>query len=379
MAGQIIQKGDRKWLVRVFMGRDSQSGKKQYHSKQISGNKKDAQRYLNGVLRDKDLGIFVEPSLTTLNRYLDEWLSAAVKARVTERTYESYKSVLESYVRPILGGRKLSGIKPLDIQGLYNGLQIKGLSARTVRYTHAVLASALKQAVRWRLLVYSPAAMVELPRQGRKEMRAMSPREAVAFLDAASEDRYGVLFAVALATGMRPEEYLGLQWKDLDLNAGTIRVQRTLVWRRKGGGWYYGEPKTTKSRRNVPISAPLVNRLLNHKRMQAEDRLKAGPKYENNDLVFATREGGPLMTRNVDRRHYKPLLRRAELSTAFRLYDLRHTCATLLLANGENPKVVSERLGHASVTLTLDTYSHVLPSMQHAASAKLENLLFAAG
>lgn len=175
---------------------------------------------------------------------------------------------------------------------------------------------------------------------------------------------------------MRPEEYLGMQWEDIDKERGTATVQRTLIWRDKGGGWYFGEPKTVRSRRLIPLPASTLRALAEHRRRQAAERLKAGAAYSNHDLVFATPEGGPLMPGNLKRRHFRPILDRAKLPKDFRLYDLRHTCATLLLLAGENPKVVSERLGHATVTLTLDTYSHVLPTMQEAASQKLEQMLY---
>jgi integrase len=215
--------------------------------------------------------------------------------------------------------------------------------------------------------------MVKPPRQVRKEMQALSPEEASRFLAAASKDKWSVLFALALTTGMRPEEYLGLQWKDVDLEKGTLVVQHTLIWRRKGGGWYFSEPKTSRSRRTIPLPTSVSVNLREHKRHQAEQRLRTGPKYQNNDLVFATAEGGPLMPRNLLSRHFKPILKVAGLPKKVRLYDLRHSCATLLLASGENPKVVSERLGHAGIAMTLDVYSHVLPSMQQAAAEKLEN------
>jgi integrase len=227
------------------------------------------------------------------------------------------------------------------------------------------------------MLTQNPASLVELPKQSRKEMQALSPDDAERFLKAAAEDRYGLLFALALATGMRPEEYLALQWKDVDLKSGFVVVQRTLTWRRKGGGYYFDEPKTAQSRRTIPLPAGLLSLVVEHKRKQSEERLKVGPKYHNLGLVFATTEGGPLMNRNLLRRHFKPILHRAGLPKTIRMYDLRHSCATLLLTAQENPKVVSERLGHASITLTLDTYSHVLPSMQQAATDKLDKLLFA--
>jgi integrase len=145
---------------------------------------------------------------------------------------------------------------------------------------------------------------------------------------------------------------------------------------RKGGGWTFTPPKTARSRRNIPLPASIVSALAVHKRQQAEERLKVGAAYQNHDLVFASLEGTPIMMRNLLRRHFKLILKRAEISQNVRLYDLRRSCATLLLAANEHPKIVSERLGHANITLTLDTYSHVLPSMQQAASEKLESLLF---
>jgi integrase len=209
----------------------------------------------------------------------------------------------------------------------------------------------MKQAVKWGMLVQNPVALIEPPRLQRKEMQALSPAEAKLFLSAASEDKYGIVFAFALATGMRPEEYLGLQWKDVDLTKGIATVQRTLVELR-GGGWQFGEPKTSRSRRTVPVPGSVVRSLVEHKRKQAEVRFKAGPAYQPHDLVFAMPDGGPMKLRNLLRRHFKPILKMAGLPDSIRLYDVRHSCATLLLAGGENPKIVSERLGHASIVLT---------------------------
>lgn len=375
MAGQIIKRGDKIWLVRVFMGRD-EKGKRRYFNRTIHGVKKDAEKYLNSAVRDKDLGVFVEPAVMSLNEYLERWLKTAAQPRVRERTYADYSELLKRYVSPSIGAKKLCEVRPLDIQTLYTQMLDRGLSARSVRYTHAVLSSALKQAVKWLMLAQNPAALVELPKSSRKEMQALSVDEAARFLMAASEDRWHILFALALTTGMRPEEYLALQWKDVDLDKGIATVQRALVWNRKGGGWTFTAPKTSRSRRNIPLPASISRALIIHKRQQAEARLKLGADYENNDLVFASREGTPLMLRNILRRHFKPILERAKLPPSIRLHDLRHSCATLLLAANEHPKVVSERLGHASITLTLDTYSHVLPSMQQAASEKLEKILF---
>lgn len=207
-----------------------------------------------------------------------------------------------------------------------------------------VLRNALRQAVRWEVLLKNPAEDLQMPKQTRREMKCLTPKQAKLFLRFARKDKHGVLFEVALVTGMRPEEYLGLQWSDVDLEKRTLVVQRTLVWRRQKVGWYFGEPKTNKSRRTIPLTEKLARDLIKLRRKQNERRLKLGSKWTSLNLVFPSDLGTPLSVRNLDRRHFKQILTAAKLPD-IRLYDLRHTCATLLLAAGENPKVVSERLG----------------------------------
>lgn len=240
----------------------------------------------------------------------------------------------------------------------------------------AILASALKQAVKWQILHHNPASMIDLPKSQRKEISVLSVEDCAAFLKAAKGDKWEVVFSIAISTGMRPEEYLGLQWKDINLNDGTVTIQRVLVWNRKGGGWVLEEPKTAKSRRSIPLSASVVQELAIHRKKQLEERLKLGPAYQNFDFVFATEIGTPIQTSNLTRRHFKRILKKAGLPSLIRLCDLRHTCATLLLLSNTSPKVVAERLGHSTVVLTLDTYSHVLPTMQRDATEVLEAMLF---
>lgn len=373
MAGQIINRGKNTWLVRVYMGIGS-NGKRKYHNHTIHGTKKDAEKYLASVLRDRDMGLFTEPSKQTLNQYLDQWLAEVARRRVRERTYWDYEGLLKRYVRPVLGERRLSQLTPLEVQKLYNGMVEVGLSARTVRYVHAVLHSALDQAVKWSMIPRNVTDLVQLPQQKKREMRALSPEEAKRFLDAAKGTRWEALFSLMLTTGLRPGEALGLKWQDVDFKNGRLYVQRALARVKNQGGWRLEEPKTAKSRRVIPLPKNVLQDLKAHRKRQLEEKLKA-TDYTDHGFVFAVSNGEPLSERNLIREYFKPLLRKAGLPD-IRLYDLRHTCATLLLAAGENPKIVSERLGHASVTLTLDTYSHCLPDMQAAATKKLEGLLF---
>jgi len=371
-AGQIIPRGEDTWLVRIFKGRDG-NGKRQYLNKTIKGKKKDAQDYLSKTLTAISTGTFVEPLPLTLSEYLNKWLEAAARPRVSRRTADGYAGLLDRYIREPLGQTRLDQLQALEVQKVYSGMLERGLSARVVRHTHSALHNALTQAVKWGMLFRNPASLVELPKVSHKERRVLSPDEAQKFLKAANEKPNGLIFEFALITGMRPEEYLALQWADIDFERCTAQVRRALVRHKKS--WSFEETKTARSRRTIFLPSQLLNKLAAHKRTQAERRLKLGSAWQAFDLVFCSDEGTPLSIPNLTYRYFRPILIKAELPQ-IRLYDLRHSCATLLLIAEENPKVVSERLGHSTIVLTLDTYSHVLPSMQEKASTKLEKMLY---
>ena len=285
--------------------------------------------------------------------------------------------MLRVHIRPKLGEMKLSDIKILTVQKVYSEIQEAGLSPRTIQYVHTVFSMALKKAVELGSILNNPCDFAELPKQTNKETKAFSPEQAKKFLDAANENKHSLIFEIALASGMRPEEYLALQWKDISFDKGTASVQRALVWHRKGGGFAFCEPKTKKSRRTIPLPKSIVPKLKKHRKEQLERRLKLGEAWNNYDLVFTSEIGTPLNARNLYQRHFVKILESAKLHEQnFVLYSLRHSCATLLLSAGENPKVVAERLGHTSVKMTLDTYSHVLPDMQESATDRLEAMLY---
>lgn len=374
-AGQIVTRGENRHLIRVYLGRDA-GGKRLYHNHTFRGTKKDAQKWLNSALRRLDMGEPIEQSGMLFDEFLDRWLDLAVKPRVRERSHDDYSFIVHRHVKPALGKKRLLDIKPLDLQTLYSALQGKGLSGKTVRTVHMVISNALKQAVRWEMIRVNPATMVDPPKSVRKEMNVMSPDQARAFLKAAATDRHGAMFAFALTTGARPEEYFALKWSDVDWQARTVTIQRTLLWRYKPARWKFEKPKTTSAYRTLPLNESLIKQLKEHKRRQGEDRLLAGADWQNNDLVFPKYDGSPFELSTL-RLFFQRLLKSAELPTNFRVYDLRHTCATVLLSEGVNPKIVSERLGHANIVITLQVYSHVLPNMQSEASEKLEKALFA--
>lgn len=207
----IVKRGNDTWLIRIFLGREN--GKRKYFNETFKGKKKEAEALEIKKKNELNNGISIEHSKLTVGEYLDKWLEISAKGRLKERTYLDYIEYLKRYVRPKIGKMKLSKIKPLDIQAIYTWMLEKELSPRTVQYTHSILSSALKQAVKWQILPYNPATMTDRPQNHRKEMTVLSPEESIKFLETAKEDKFGIVFAIALTTGMRPEEYLGLRWK----------------------------------------------------------------------------------------------------------------------------------------------------------------------
>ena len=284
--------------------------------------------------------------------------------------------MLDRYIRPELGARRVNQIETRDIQRVYAAMQSqKGLSARVVRHTHATFRQVLDQAVEWKLITRNPADSLKrkLPKVDDVERRVLGGVEASAFLRACSEKPHGLLFEFALLSGMRPEEYLALQWRDLNFERNTAQVRRALVRHKKV--WRFQEPKTKGSKRTVTIPASLSRKLAAHKRAQSEHRLKVGGEWEAHDLVFCGEFGAPLSIPNLTYRYFRPILTAAGLPQ-IRLYDLRHSHATLLLAADEHLKVVSERLGHSTIRLTADTYSHVLEGMQQGTASKPDSMMY---
>jgi len=376
MNGQLISRGENTWLIRIFRGRDAH-GKRRFFNKTVHGTKRQAERERTRLLRERDMGTMVEPSRQTVGEYVSQWLEVTVRAKVREVTRCSYAAWLTRRVIPAIGHMRLAALTTTDVQRLYNDMSAAGLSPRSVRYVHSILHSALEHAVRSNLIARNPAGskLCTLPRQIRKEMKALNPQEARRFLDEAQGNEWVALWTLLLTTGLRPGEAMGLKWSDLD---GTrLVVQRALVWG-YGGKWTLAEPKTAKGRRTVLLPERTAKTLRDHRRRQAEDRLAAGAQYDSHDFIFANELGRPTDIRALVRPHFNRILKAAGLPR-IRLYDLRHTAATLLLSGGTHAKVASEMLGHSSVTLTLDVYSHVLEGMQAEAAATMERIMSGSG
>jgi integrase len=364
-AGQIISRGASTWLVRVYLGRDPQTGTRKYHNQTIHGPFREAQRFLNLKLQQRDNGRVSRAAVISLNRLLDQWLTTVVKARVRVRTFRDYEALLRLHIRPVLGSSLIGSIGQIDLQTLYAHMFERGLSARTIEYTNAVLESAFRQAVRWKMLAEDPCVGVDLPRVKRKEMEALSVEECRRFLHVAEKSEWFPVLALALTTGMRPSEYLALKWTDIDWLRGTASVCRTIQV--SGPEWTFDDTKRKRSRRIVKLQNFVLKALQGLKQAQ-ELKRKA-------ELIFVSSSDLPLKQRVV-KREFRKLLAVAGIRP-IRLYDLRHTAATLGIAAGVSVKVISDQLGHASISFTLDRYSHVLPSIQDEAAAKVEQLLMA--
>jgi integrase len=312
-------------------------------------------------------GFYVEPSTMSVGDYLESWLRDHVRHTVTPRTFERYRTIVRLHLTPALGHLPLDRLHPMTIQELWARQLDTEISSTTVRKHHNVLHSALASAVRMRLLIVNPADAVTPPRPRHREMKVLEDDGVARLLATVKGTAIHIPVLLALATGMRRGEVLGLRWSDIDFAAGSLAVRQTL--QEAEGQRIMKGPKTPRSRRVIALPSVVVEALRQHRAEQAQVRLLLGARYANLDLVCTQSDGSGWWASNFDRsfRNAKGLA-----NVDVRFHDLRHTHATQLLIAGVHPKVVSERLGHASIGITLDTYSHVLPSMQEEAADKID-------
>jgi integrase len=320
---------------------------------------------------DRDGGLVFDAGNLTVGGYMDRWLKD-VKDTVRQSTHERYGYAINPHITPALGRIKLKDLTPAQVRWFYRDRLDHGLAPATVHKLHVVLHKALEAAVADGLIPRNAAAGLKLPRIVREEIDPLNQDEARRLLDAASGDRLEALYVLALNTGIRQGELVALKWQDVDLENATLSVRRTVT--RSGNRFLLGEPKTKKSRRTIRLTSGAVAALEVHLSRQLEEMERMGSLYQPGGLVFATTTGTIINPSNLRNRSFKPILKRAKLRP-IRFHDLRHTCATLLLSKDINPKVVSEMLGHASVSITLDIYSHLLPDMQEKAAKALEEAL----
>ncbi len=366
--GSITRYKDGRWCGRYTVHTVNGPKRKAVYGK----TKAEVRVKLTKAMAERDEGLIFDAENQTLKEYLERWLNDSVKGSVRPVTFESYARLNRRHTIPVLGRVKLKALTPAHLQGFYRAKLDEGLSPRTVQYLHTLLHKALKQALRWGLVPKNVAEAVDPPRAQKKEIKPLSISEARSLLEAAREDRLEALYVVAISTGLRQGELLGLKWGDIDFEAGTLSVSRTL--HRTKNGPLFTSPKTAKSRRKIRLTPTALEALMRHRKKQLEESEKLGGLRQDHGLVFSSLTGTPLNRHNLITRSFKPLLERARLPH-IRFHDLRHTCATILFSQNTHPKVVQELLGHSTIAITLDTYSHVLPGMGDQGSGAMEDAL----
>ena len=351
------------WTVQIYLGIDPKTGKKRYYSEAVKGTKAKAERRKTELLHQVDTNSFVEPSALTVGEYLEKWLRESVKGRVKNRTYEGYEGNVRRYLVPRLGAIPLGKLTTQHVQVMESelleggGLKGKPLSAQTVLQAHRVLTKALNDTATLNIDKPNVAQSVKPPRPSKFEHQTLDWDDVQAFVDGISDHSFRTLVLLAIQTGLRRSELLGLQWRDAYLSAGMLSVRRALI-KLPSGELELNEPKSRRGR-VVHLPPESVGELEIHRKRGG------GEQTGNGNFVFCHSDGSPLDPDLVTQA-FKRMAKRAGLGQ-LRLHDLRHTHASLMLSKGIHLKIVSERLGHSNIGITGDLYSHVLPSVQEEA------------
>jgi integrase len=372
MRGHITKRGKNSYTIVLNLGRDPETGKRKQQWVSVKGTKKDAEKRLSELLSQLDNGIYVKPGKSTLAEFLRLWLRNYAKPNLSPKGFERYESIVRVHLTPSLGNTSLIKLRPEHLQNYYTAKLNSGLSARTVRYHHVILHIALKTAVKWGLLSRNVADAVDPPRTRNTEMNTWDEDDIIRFLSAAKDTPYYALFHTALFTGMRRSELLALRWQDIDFIYSHISVNRSLH-HLNDGSYIFTQPKSAKSQRTIALSPSAILALKEHHEKQKLEKTMQGISLSDDDLVFSHPDGNPLRPNTVSRA-WTILAARAGLRV-IRLHDARHSHASLMLKQGTHPKIVQERLGHSTISVTLDTYSHVAPGLQEAAANRFDEAI----
>jgi integrase len=373
MAGRTVKKDQntKKWYFILTHGK-KEDGKPRQFKKRGFKTKQEAHKAMLELEQSLTLGTYIQPNKILYKEYLLERFLEDKMTKVKKQTLNTYRWIVEKHIIPAIGDVELTKLNPMIIQGLYNKLtKEKALSDENIQKVHTLINDSLKKAERWGLIARNPAALVDRPKAVKKEITVWNVEEVRQFLKYAKKSgRYYIAFLLALTTGMRQGEILGLRWKDVDFENGCVRITQTLS---SDGKELLPYTKTRSGSRTIDLPEETVAVLKKHWLFIRGER-EVVRSYKNLDLVVCTEFGTPTHKSNI-RRVFKSIIKKADIPK-IRFHDMRHTHATLLLLQGVNPKIVSERLGHADVRITLDTYSHLLPSMQKDTAIKFGEMLF---
>ena len=378
MNGSIRQRSKGTWELTIDMGNDA-NGKRRRKFVTVNGTKGVAQKRLRELLTSLDTGMPMDTTKLTLAEFLERWMRDYVATNTAPSTGDGYGFIVRCHLIPKIGSHQLKKLQPAHLQEYYAKALAQGrrdgkggLSARTVQHHHRVLSEALSHAVKWGLLARNVATAADPPKPSRTEIAFLSQEDVERMLDVAEGTPTYILIFTALYSGLRRGELLGLRWCDVDLLMATISVTQSLQ-RLYGGEFSIREPKSPRSRRLVPMPPSLAILLRQHREQQEQQRILLGSILEEADLVFAHPDGSPLDPSTVSHTFGK-IARKAGLSN-IRFHDLRHAHASLMLRTGADPKVISERLGHSSIAITMDIYAHILPGLQEEAVIRFEEAL----
>jgi integrase len=365
-----FRKSDEKWVGSITL---ENRKRKVFYGK----TRKEVQEKLKVALREQQQGTLVTTPKQTLAQFLTDWLENSQKQSVRPRTYERYEELVRLHIVPVLGRCELQKLSAQHLQTFYAKKAGEGLSATTINHFHNVLHKALDTAVKWNLVARNVCDLVSPPRRKQYEVQPLTLEQVHKLLAVVEGHYMEALFKVALATGLRRGELMGLKWQDINFDTGVLQVRRILSrvpTKMPGKGYVEAEPKTQKSRRSIVIAPFALEALKLHQERQRGAKLKAGSAWQDHDYVFCTSIGTHLNPTRDMLGQLKSLLKKAGLPD-IRFHDLRHSAATLLLSVGVHPKVVQEILGHSQIGITLDVYSHVLPSMQQDAINRLNAVI----
>ncbi len=379
MRGSIRKRSEDSWTLIFDAGRDPATGKRRQQWVSFKGTKKAAGEELTRLLREIDTGGFVKPTKLTVAEFLRQWLRDYASTNVRATTYQSYVFISERHLIPALGSVALTDLRPAHLQAFYAKALTQGrldgaggLSAKSVSYFHKILSEALSHAVKWGMVARNVAQAVDPPQPMKAEMRVLDGEGIGTVLEKVKGTRWYPLFHLAAYTGMRRSELLGLRWKDVDLDMATLSVVQVLH-QLHDRRIVFQEPKTAKGSRTIALSPSAVLGLREYRDHQTGDALLMGQPLTPETLVFSNPDGTPFLPDSVSQAFRIIAHRLGQDGVNF--HSLRHSHASLMLKQGVHPKIVQERLGHSSIAITLDTYSHVAPGLQAAAAQRFDEAL----